>query len=240
MKKHSKTTDIISLIVFSIGAMIGIAFNGLAAWADFEASLFDSALRGDDQLSGLRCPVFIGTNETGRLSAEIKNPLDRTIAPKIRAHVSDGFVSLLREIDQQPSLGPGATQTLEWTVTPADAVWGRFILFRAYQFPVYPIPTRSSTCGVLTTSVPFNGAWFTALTVIASVTMMSAGIGLWLSNNSPLKGRKRDTAIAMAALGVVTLAGIITALLGLMFPGLLIFILSFLLVLVLFAFFAAS
>ncbi len=135
MKKHSKTTDIISLIVFSIGAMIGIAFNGLAAWADFEASLFDSALRGDDQLSGLRCPVFIGSNETGRLSAEIKNPLDRTIAPKIRAHVSDGFVSLLREIDQQPSLAPGATQTLEWTVTPADAVWGRFILFRAYQYP---------------------------------------------------------------------------------------------------------
>lgn len=240
MKKHSKTTDIISLIVFSIGAIIGILFNGLAAWADFEASLFDASLQGDEVLSGLHCPVFIGSNETGRMSAAVQNPLDRTIAPKVRVHVSDGFVSLLREVDQQPTIAPGEGQTLEWTVTPKDAVWGRFILFRAFQYPVYPIPTRSSTCGVLVTGLPINGQWFTALAVTTSVVGMGLGTWLWYWNNQPLKGRKRDTAIAMIALGVVTLAGIIAALLGQMIPGVLIFILSFLLVVVLFAFFAAN
>jgi hypothetical protein len=240
MKKPSKITGICALAIFSAGAILGLFFTGMATWADFEASLFDSALQADEKLPGLRCPVFVGNNETGRLTAKINNPLDRIIAPKVRAHVSEGLVTLMREIEMQPSLNPGETRTLEWSVTSADAVWGRFILFRAYQYPVYPIPTRSSTCGVLTSGVPIPGQWFTALIVVASAAAMGTGTWLWIWNYQPLKGRKRDTAIAMAALGVVTLVGIVFVLFEMLIPGVLILVLSFLMVIVLIAFFAMN
>jgi hypothetical protein len=240
MKKHSKTNNRIALLVFSAGVILGLFFNTMAIWADFEASLFDSGLQADEKFPNLRCPVFIGKSEKGRLFAKITNPLDRTIAPKIRAHVSEGLVTLMREIDLQPTLAPGETQPLEWTVTSTDATWGRFILFRVYQFPVYPIPTRSSTCGVLVSGIPLPGQWLTALVVMISVAGIGAGIWLWIWNNSPLKDRKRDTVFAMAALGLVTLAGMIFVLFQMLIPGVLTMVLSVILVVVLFAFFAMN
>jgi hypothetical protein len=158
MNKPSKTLNILSLVIFIIAALIGFLFNTLAFWADFEASLFASSITGDENLSGLRCPILIGNQENGVLKLSVQNPLERAIAPVVRGNVSQGLVTLFRQEEFKPSLEPGKSEILEFTVMPEDAAWNRFILFRANQLPVYPIPSLTGTCGVVVVPLPVDDA----------------------------------------------------------------------------------
>ncbi len=230
-----KLSNLLSVVMFTIGAILGMLFNGFAFWADLEASMFDSALQTDEGMRSLRCPILINSNETGRITAKISNPLDRTFAPNIRAHVSKGFVTFMDEINDKPSLAPHSSQTLEWKVSAEEAVWGHFILFRVTQFRAYPAPSYSGACGVLTMNLPLPGKWFTAGVILVSVLGMGAGLWLWISSNKPVKGRSRDVTAEMAVLGTAVLVGIFSALAALTLVGLLSFILSLLLVVVILA-----
>ena len=233
---HRRFTTL-SIVLFSIGIATGMFFYGFSFWADFEASLFDAGLEGDAGLSNLHCPLFLGKNETGEIYLKIKNPLARAIAPRIRAHISDGFVSMMREINSQPSLSQGESQTLEWDITSNDAVWNRFILVRVYQFPVYPEPSRSATCGIVLASLPLPGVLITGLLVAVSLLGMGSGVWLYRYTNRPLKDRQRSTMIAMTILGTTVTIGIVAALLGQLLVTMLLTIISVLLVVVLLGYF---
>lgn len=237
MKNPNRRSTTLSIVLFSVGIVAGMLFYGFSFWANFEASLFDAGLEGDAGLSSLRCPIFFGKNETGKIYLNVKNPLDRTFAPRIRAHISEGFVSMMREIDSQPFLAPGESQTLEWDITSNDAVWNRFVLVRIYQFRVYPEPSRSATCGVQFVNFPLSGSLITGLVLAISLLGMGSGIWLYQYSNRPLKDRQRSTIVAMTILGSTVTVGIVAALLGQLLVTMLITIFSVLLVVVLLGYF---
>ena len=100
MIKNNRLLHWLSLLIFSIGILIGMAVAGGIIWGDIEASIFDSSIKAKSALR-LSCPVLITTNEAGKISATLKNLEDREREFYVRAHISEGYVSLMREIDQQ-------------------------------------------------------------------------------------------------------------------------------------------
>ena len=226
MEKRKRLFGTLGVFVFAVGAVLGIVFYGAAAWGDLEAFLFDASVDADGALGSLRCPVVITSTESGKLSATFENPTERPIKPSVRTHISEGFVTLMRRIDDRPSLEPSEKQRLEWTVTADDAAYGYLILARVFVKYPYPLPDRTAACGVLVVDLPgWTGGQVTALVVVGSLFCMVAGIGLWVAGNRPLSGRILDATRAMIALAVVVLLGIVSSFLGLwLLAGLLLMI----------------
>jgi hypothetical protein len=212
MKKRNRLLAIMGVLIFAVGVVPGLAFYGAAAWGDLEAFLFASSVDADASLGSLRCPIVITSTESGTLSATLENPTERTIRPTIQTLISEGFVTLMRRIDDQPSLEPGEKKRLEWAVTADDAAYGYLILARVFVRYPYPLPKRTSACGVLVIDLPgWTGGQVTALVVVGSLLCMIAGVGLWMAGNRPLSGRIQDASRAMIALAVVVLLGIISS-----------------------------
>jgi hypothetical protein len=212
MKTRKTLLGILGVFIFAVGAVLGIAFYGGATWGDLEAFLFDATVDADASLGSLRCPIVITSTESGTLSARFENSMERPIKLTIRTHVSEGFVTLMREIEAMPSLEPGEKQRLEWTVTADDAAFGHLILARVFVKYPYPLPSRTAACGVLVIDLPgWTGSQVTALIVVGSFLCMVAGVGLWVAGNRPMSGRTQDASRAMVALAVVVLLGIISS-----------------------------
>jgi hypothetical protein len=208
----------IGLLLFSIGILIGIAIYGGAVWADLEAFLFDSSLDADSSLSSLSCPVFMTTKETGIISAKISNDTDKPVERILRAHIAEGYVTLMREINSKLPIEPKSTAPIEWEIYPDDAVYGdRLILFRVYVFPNYPIPTSGAACGVLLFSSEIvSGAQLLWIMLTLSIVLVFGGRWLWHQGTQPITQlRMRNVASAMNWLSGFVLAGIIFSLLGL-------------------------
>ena len=88
----------LAILIFALGLLCGIALAGMIAWGDMEATMFDAAISADEPLSTLRCPVLITTAETTTVSAAFRNPDDQPINLLVRAHISAGFVTWMREV----------------------------------------------------------------------------------------------------------------------------------------------
>ncbi len=230
MKSRNKAISIPGLFIFSIGVLLGLALFASAVWGDLEAFLFDSSMGADARLTSLRCPVILGKTETGVVRATVSNPLDRPSDRRIRTHISEGYITLMREIKTQLSIDPGDRQQAEWGVTADDAVYGRLILVRVYLFARYPLPSRSGSCGILVLDL-FNlpGNLIFALAMAASLLSMGIGLGLWTAGNQPLGGRIRNATSAMVVLAVIVLAGMLAMLLAWWQVGLILLVIAILL-----------
>ena len=141
--KNKRFMRTLSIIIFAVGVLLGATFVALATWADFEAILFNPGIRQKASIKRLRCPVIITTDETGTIRARFKNTLERSTELFVQAHISEGYVTLMREINADVPLEPGEAQWVEWTVTAEDAAFERFILFKATVRGGYP--DRKST-----------------------------------------------------------------------------------------------
>lgn len=237
MSIQRKAIRVLGLVLFTVGIVLGMALFATAAWGDFEASLFDLSLPSDGPLNTLSCPVLVTAAESGTVSATFTNPSERPIQRRVRIHVSDGLVTLLREEKSMLPLDPGERQRLQWTVTADDAVWGRLILARVYVYRQYPLPSATAACGILLVDLPpFTGGHVLALAVAASLLGIGLGGWLWMASNRPLAGRIRRVTYGMAVLAGIVLAGMSASLLGwwLLAVGLL--VLAILLALALFAY----
>jgi len=221
----------LGVFIFAIGVFFGMALLAIAVWGDLEASLFDTSMRGDASLTTLRCPVMMTPNETGRASATFENPLERPVTFTIRAHISQGYVTLMREIDSKLLLEPGETQTLKWTVTPDDAAYGRLVLMRVHLSAKYPLPSRDASCGILVVDLTyFSGSQLAAFTLAASVLGMAIGAGLWVVANRPLRGPAREAIRAMGVLAGSVSIGLVLGLMGQWLLGVLLLVISLLLI----------
>ena len=221
---------VLALTIFGLGALIGAIFFGLATWGDLEASLFSSGVTGDENLSTMTCPIMITTSETGQVKAVIENSLDRTVHTAVRSDISMGLLTFKREDTQQLTLEPGEKQTVSWEVTSEDAVWNRVILARLYEYANYPEKAKGGSCGILLVDLPLvKGAQIVVISIILSVLGIISGLTIWERAHRPLKGRARDIMRAMVVLGVIVAAGILSALLGSWFFGLMALILALIL-----------
>ena len=136
-------------LFFSIGILIGFFILSLMVWGDLEASLFSSSLDADKSLSSLRCPVFMSPGESGVITAKFTNPTDKDWSRYTRAFISEGFVTLMREIKMEVPVPSGGRETAIWEVYPQDAAYDRIIFFRVYVNAKYPYPSMGGSCGII-------------------------------------------------------------------------------------------
>ncbi len=217
----------LGVLWFSIGLLLGMAVSGGVLWGDLEASLFDSALGADEPLKTLRCPVILTSRETGTVSATFTNPGDRAVVRLIRAHISNGFVTLMREVSDRLALEPGETRKLEWTVTPDDAAWGHFILVRVHVLRSSPLPSYTGSCGVLVMNLPgLTGNQIIVLTLLLSALSTMAGVALVAAGSRPPRGRAPGLIRGMGSLAVLGLATLLSSLVGWWMAGILLLLLT--------------
>ena len=221
------------IILFSFGVLIGMALVAITVWTDLEASFFDSTLasQGGESLKSLRCPVLMTTSETGTVRATVQNAADKPIELRLRAHITEGFVTLMREVNATLPLEPGEKKTAEFFVTADDVTYQWLILVRVLQFRYYPLPARQASCGVLVLDVPFlTGGQLLGLTIAAALLGLLGGIALWSAAHWPLNRSAQATVRTMGALTVSLLIGFIVSLWGSWLMGTLLFAINLLLI----------
>jgi hypothetical protein len=233
MTTKNKLFGRLGVILFAIGVLLGMALIGITIWTDMEASFFDSVMggRADEPLKTLRCPVLMTTAETGRIRATFENVADKPIELRIRAHVTDGFVTLMREANSTLPLEPGEKGEVEFTLSAEDRAYRWLILARVLQFRHYPLPARQAACGVLVLDVPFlTGNQLFALVITATVLCLGGGIALWSVAHWPLRRSALATARTMGALVVCLLIGFLVSLSGTFLIATLLFAINLLLI----------
>jgi hypothetical protein len=213
-------TSVWGLVIYSLGVLFGMLLAGASVWGNFEAFLFDNRLPAEETISRMSCPLLITSSETGTITASFSNPSDRSAQTTVRAHITDGMFSLMREIDTRLQLEPRETKQLEWTVYPEDAAWERFILVRIYSIRSTPLPSRTGSCGIIVVNVPFfSGSQIVALTAITSLLAMFAGLGIWNSANRPLSSQKRYARQIMVVLAALIIIGLVLSIFRLWLIG---------------------
>ncbi len=151
---NPKNVRFLSMVLFMIGVISGLVFCAIAVWADFEASLFDSSLKAEEAFPDFRCPIIIGQNQTGIISGQLENNSKYNLKFFIRAHTTDGSIISMSERVDRPLVPAGTSQPIQWEVSRSNAIWGNFILFRAYQYRYAPVPSRASSCGIIISPIP--------------------------------------------------------------------------------------
>ncbi|MBN1920923.1 MAG: hypothetical protein JW892_06740 [Anaerolineae bacterium] len=228
--------DVAGRILFALGILLGVALWGSMVWVDIEAFLFDSSLDADAALTSLRCPVLITAAEDGEIRATFSNSLDWAIKPKLTFHVTDGFVSLMREESGYLTLEPGEKRELAWQVSVEDAAWDYFILARVYLPRAHPLPSRTSSCGIVALDISFlTGSQMLAALILGTGLLLGVGFYLWTSAHRPLEGRWMQQARGRGAMMALVGLGIVFGVLGLWLPGLLSLIVLVLLIVVMLA-----
>ena len=233
MTNRNKILRRLGVILFAIGVLLGMALIAVTIWTDLEASFFDSVMgsRADEPLKTLRCPVLMTASENGRISVTFENTANKPIELRIRAHVTDGFVTLMREVNTTLPLEPGEKGEVEFALSAGDRAYRWLILARVLQFRHYPLPARQAACGVLVLDVPFlTGNQLFALTIAVTVLCLGGGIALWSVANWPLRRSALATARTMGALVVCLLIGFLVSLSGAFLIAALLFAINLLLI----------
>lgn len=204
-----------AVLIYLTGILLTTALGALAVWGDLEASLFDAAIRAETNLTSLRCPILITRQETGHVAASFRNTGQQPVNRAIRVHITQGFVTLMREEAVQLPLQPGQTQRLTWPVTAADAAYGSLILVRVSTLRQAPLPSESQTCGIAVFDLPAgSGNLWVALWLALGLAGIGGGGWLWLRVSRPLRGRRRTAANASLAVAGVAVAVMLAGLVG--------------------------
>jgi hypothetical protein len=217
------------MLVYSIGILVGMAIAGGMIWSDLETSLFDSGISPDSPLR-LNCPIAITTDEIGTVSANIKNTTEKEKSFFVRTHISEGYLSLMREVNQKISVPAGQTEKLSWEISAEDAVYNRVVMFRVYVSPSYPIPSQGNFCGVLVLNTPLlTGTQVFILLLVTSLAGVIIGSILWRKANPTMTDNLLSLTNAMRALAVIIFIMILISYFGLWVLGVLLFAVSILL-----------
>ncbi len=200
---------ILSVLIFAIGVLIGIALTAGTVVASIESDFyFGPGYPSDEGLKTLKCPVVMTSQEVGVISVSLVNTTDKTIEPMIQVEISNpGMFENPRE---KYPIESGATRRIQWEVTSENAVFGRLILIRAYQFPTYRTPSRSGTCGILMVDLfGLRGNQILTLVFTTSLVCIGLGLGMWLLLNRPLRGKPWMASRAMLAVALSVMLGMV-------------------------------
>jgi len=219
-RPSNKTRCTLGIILYSLGTLMTLVLGTIAVWGDLEASLFDVSIRAERSLRSLNCPVLITSHETGQISASFQNTSQQPVNRAIRAHISQGFITLFREENLQLPLQPGEQQRWTWYVTADDAAYGSLILVRVSTLRQAPMPSESSTCGILVLDIPWMSGWIVVVTwLILGLTATAGGMWLWLKASRHQITDRRPTMLSMSAISLLVIAILIVGLAGLWVLG---------------------
>ncbi|MBN1249248.1 MAG: hypothetical protein JXC32_16435 [Anaerolineae bacterium] len=206
----------LSLIVFAFGVLLGSMLIGVTVWGDLEATLFNPGMQEEAHLRQLRCPVMLTkAQQAGTIRVRFRNTLDRATRFFVRARISEGYLTLMREETTQVPLEPGERTRLDWQVSAEDAAFGRIIFFRVVVSGGYPLPARQGTCGIVVLDLPaLTGNQIYALGTVLSLICTIGGGAVWIAGHPHRLGSKVQIARIIVFLTVVLTIGIVVSLLG--------------------------
>jgi len=215
MKTNLIGIRFLSMVLFFMGTILGMALFGSIVLANMEATFYFGGIKiAEENLKTLQCPPIITPLDRSAVTASITNHTTKTIKPMYRMNISsDGEISRL--VETIPTIGPGETTQVEWAVNSGDAIYGNLILVKVMQYKTIKTPSREGTCGTLALNIPYltgNQVLFTG--ILSSLALMGAGIFLWLRSNKPLIGRSLNLRNAMLLMAAVIGAGIIASCCG--------------------------
>ena len=140
------------------------------------------------------------------------------------------ITTLFREEINSFDLPSGATRSLQWTVYPENAAYNLFVLFRAYLFDAYPLPSRTASCGIVVIhTTALSGVQVIVLLIFLHLLFVSLGYSMWYRQHAPFTDRSKNASVAMLTLAIIVLGGLLTALIGWWGAGILLLVLAVLL-----------
>jgi hypothetical protein len=176
MKLNTALRSQLGVVLILIGILIGLALTASVTWAYSEADLYVSY--NADRNLALKCPLMLAPNESGAITAKIKNLINESITPTVSATIS--HAGQPRRIDQVVTLQPQESQTLQWTVNPTDLMYDHLILAAITQLRYRDNPSMLGSCGILLFSLlGLNGLGTLILILTLSLAAMVAGVFLW-------------------------------------------------------------
>ncbi|MFN2143990.1 MAG: hypothetical protein ACK2T7_01495 [Anaerolineales bacterium] len=193
---------------FMIGALIGYLLFMAAFIQDTEAIVFSAMVSGDDTLRTVRCPELITRGETGVIEVTVTNHSDKRLYRYVRTYVSEGYLTLKREINSSFYQDPGESTNLEWEVSADDAAWGYLIMAKVLVFKQTPLPSYVGTCAITSLDIPYVRGWhLIAVAAAASVILMGIGYRQYVLANRPLVRKKLTLANNLRVIAIsVTVA----------------------------------
>jgi len=205
----------VSILIFAIGILVGTILVAITAWGDLEAAMFDTTVKADGSISFLNCPVMMTTSEISTVSASFTSTHVRPIERRVRIHISDGHLTLMREEKASLPMAPGKTEKISWVVSPEDAAFDQWILVRVYMFPSVTLSSKDGTCGILVIDSPYlTGSQILIAGYTTSLLFMAIGLALWSHNNKPLNIKHNSTLRGLFFLAGNTVIGMIVSYLG--------------------------
>ena len=227
----------LGFILIWIGVALGMVIFGVLVSQNLEASFyFGYGVPADQPLRTLSCPLLLTTREDGTIAVGLKNPGPEPISPQVRFEVSNHYG--IRELLSKPSIAPGETRQLYWTVTPDDIMFGNFIMVKVYAFSAHSFPSRLGQCGIFVLNLPFTTGRLVASIMLAlCLVCLGSGAWLWVRTNRPLEGRVRNSTVGLFAVIVLVLVGMVLGVLRLWGPGVFLFALTVLLITVIATYF---
>ena len=209
--QNKTPAPILPILLFAVGVLIGLALAILGTWPDFEASSYEFARNTSTPLNGLRCPIILNRNETGKVSLTVSNTTDKLLIPSVKTQIStsDEPNSLLESL----RLAPGQAKKLEWSIGPENIDLHYFIFVKALVYASYPIPNREATCGTFIMDLPLGGTAFMTLMVMLSLAGM--GSGLFILNRINQRPERAEMSLRpMYFLAVLIVLALIVSFMG--------------------------
>jgi hypothetical protein len=192
------------------GVTLSLVLSGNLLWGEMEARLHTQQ-SGEYGLD-IECPLMIATEETGAIRTVVTNTLsDEDVKPQVNAFISHEKDA--RVVSHTLELGPGESQSLEWTVDQADIVFERLILVNILQRPYDDLPSRQGTCSILVFSLfGWNGRETINLLVAAAVGSMLLGAGTLAYVYRPSEDQGKKISQMGSVFLILVMAGLVTAL----------------------------
>jgi hypothetical protein len=222
VKKKKNFLKLLGGGVLTLGILFGFVLCGLIVWGDLEASIFTNGVNGDASVKNLKCPVIITSNEIGTVSVLLKNPADKDSDRFLRASVTEGHATLIRETKTKIPLPANGKQKVEWKIYPEDAAFKRVVLFQVFVNAKYPYPSMSGNCGIIKVDIPWlSGNQILAL--LSAISVMSLGVGalMWETGIRPANNKVRTSSNGIYFLVGILVATAVFSYLGLWLLGVL-------------------
>lgn len=206
----------VAIVFYVIGILLTLTLAVIGVWPEFEAIFFDITIPADESLTTLRCPMVITPGDEATISASFTNPREKPINLFVKAHISQNYLTMLRESNHELNLNEGETEELKWAVPADDAVYDRFVFARVHSLRTSGIPSRQKACGILVLNVPgLSGNQIIIGLLLGSILFLGFGAFLWLQTVMPLSERDKQITIGLGIILVMVVLSSITSLLGL-------------------------